>query len=256
MKLKKALVYFISFFSLSVMFSACYYLSYENALRDFNESAVERNNELIASLENNGLLSLNGQQNSNGQQNPNGTETGNASQEQVQNPGNNDLSNTADDVTDTSVAVDAVEATILPTTEYTLQTYDMKTGVTNEEVLPTPSYLIGLTRNEVIQYLKDYMQDLPLNEFQKGLVSFEVVRFSPDNVILKKTYNEDKVEYEYYLKEQEGYIVAYYGDQKTVFDYTGVPVDNLSEYQQQQLEEGIFVKDLDELYALLENYSS
>ncbi len=246
MKVKKALIYFISFFSLSVMFSACYYLSYKNALRDFNESAVERNNELILSLENNGLLQLNGGQEINK------AEASPPAQEPDQN-----AVNEAENTTDASVPVDtAKEDIILPTTEYTLQTYDVKTGVTNEEVLPTPSYLIGLNREEVIQYLSDYMQDLPLNEFQKGLISFEVTRFSTDNIVLKKTYNEDKAENKYYLKEQNGFIVAYYGDQKTVFDYTGLSVENLSEFEQQQLKEGIFVKDLDELYALLENYSS
>ncbi|MGB8453732.1 MAG: BofC C-terminal domain-containing protein [Anaerocolumna sp.] len=246
MKLKKALVYFISFFSLSVMFSACYYLSYKNALRDFNDSAVERNSELILSLENNGLLQLNGDQETNK------TEAGPPAQETVQNAVND-----AENTTDASVPVDtAKEDIILPTTEYTLQTYDIKTDVTNEEVLPTPSYLIGLNREEVIQYLSDYMLDLPLNEFQKGLMSFEVMSFSKDSIVLKKTYNEDKAENKYYLKEQNGYIIAYYGDQKTVFDYTGVSVENLSEYEQQRLRDGIFVKDLDELYALLENYSS
>ncbi len=239
MKIKKALVYFISFFSLSVMFSACYYLSYKNALRDFNENAVERNKELILSLENNGLLQLDGRQETN---------TGDAE---------TSVKETVQDTADADVAVDTVkEDIILPTTQYTLQTYDIITGVTNEEELPTPSYLIGLNREEVIQYLNDYMQDLPLNEFQKGLVSFEVMLFSEDNIVLKKTYNEDKVVYQYFLKEQNGYIVAYYGDQKTVFDYTGVSVENLSEYEQQQLKNGIYVKDLDELYALLENYSS
>lgn len=249
-KLKKALMYFISFFSLSVMFSACYYLSYKNALRDFNESAVERNNELIASLENNGLLQLDGENNT--------VRNQTISQGPVQNADKSNINgnDNTEDITDPSIAVDAVEDTILPTTEYTLQTYDMKSETTNEEVLPTPSYLIGLTRKEVIEYLKDYMQDLPLTEFQKGLVSFEVMSFSKDSIVLKKTYNEEKTEYKYYLKEQNGYIVAYFGDQKTVFDYTGVSVENLSEYEQQQLKEGIYVKDLDELYALMENYSS
>jgi hypothetical protein len=230
------------------MFSACYYLSYKNALKDFNESAVERNNELILSLENNGYLHLSGQDN------VNRAETDNTVQEPVQNAENNE--NTLDEITDPSVPVGAVEDTILPTTEYTLQTYDIENGTTNEEVLPTPSYLIGLTREDVIQYLKDYMQDLPLNEFQKGLVAFEVMSFSAENIVLKKTYDADKIEYKYYLKEQNGYIVAYYGDQKTVFDYTGVSIENLSAFEQQKLQEGIAVRDLDELYALLENYSS
>lgn len=247
MKIKKALVYFISFFSLSVMFSACYYISYKNALKDFNESAVERNNELIASLEKNGYLQIGDEVAENKQS---------QAPETVQST-ETDANNTVVNTTDTSIPVDQVkEDTVLPTTQYTLQTYDIKTGVTNEEVLPTPSYLIGLDREEVIQYLNDYMQDLPLNEFQKGLISFEVVKFSKDDITLKKTYNADNAEYKYYLKAQNGYIIAYYGDQKTVFDYTGVSTDNLSAEEQQKLEEGIPVKNLDELYALLENYSS
>ncbi|MFU0828044.1 MAG: BofC-C domain-containing protein [Lachnoclostridium sp.] len=245
-KLRKALMYFISFFSLSVMFSACYYLSYKNALRDFNESAVERNNELILSLRNNGYLQLDGQ-------NDNTKELDNAKDSLSSVTKDNE---TTDSVTDPGIPVDMVEDKILPTTEYVLQIYNKQNDVMTEEKLPTPSYLIGLTRNEVIQYLKDYMQDLPLNEFQKGLISFELISFSKDNIVLRKTYDSDKIQYKYFLKEQNGYIVAYYGDQKTVFDYTGISVENLSDYERQKLKEGIFVKDLDELYAILENYSS
>lgn len=246
-KLRKALVYFISFFSLSVMFSACYYLSYKNALRDFNESSVERNNELILALQKSGYLPLN-------DQNLNTAEADKTTEDRANE--NNEIYNTSDGGTDPGVPVGVVEETVLPTTEYVLKTYDIKTGTTNEEKLPTPSYLIGLTREEVIQYLEDYMQDLPLTEFQKGLVSFELTSFSKDKIVLKKTYDSDKIKYKYYLKEQNGYIVAYYGDQKTVFDYTGISVENLSDYEREQLEEGIFVRDLEELYALLENYSS
>lgn len=242
MKFKQAFIYFISFFCLSLMFTACYYLSYKNALKDFNESAVERNNELIVSLENQGFIQSGGKEVAEG----NGTN----GQETAQNNENSDTNST-------DLAVDAMtEDTVLPTTEYTLRTYDVKTGNTEEEVLPTPSYLIGLTREEVIDYLSNYMQDLPLNEFQKGLMSFELVSFSTDSIVLKKTYNADEIQYKYYLKGQDGYIVAYYGDQKTVFDYTGISLDGLSDTDKEKLEAGIFVKDLDELYALLENYSS
>ncbi len=245
MKIKKACVYLISFFSIALMFSVCYYLSYKNALKQFNEDAVERNNELILSLENNGLL-----QNAQITQAP---EPGSETQETVQ----NDEYNTDSNTDSSSIAVDTVtEDTILPATQYTLQTYDIKTDKMEEEVLPTPSYLVGLTRNEVIKYLYDYMDDLSWNEYEKGLTAFELMQFSKQKVILRKTYNTDLVVNKYYLKSQNGYIVVYYGDKKTVYDYTSVSVEDLSQYEQLQLEEGIFVKDLDELYALLENYSS
>lgn len=247
MKVKKAFAYFISFFALSLMFSACYYLSYRNALKDFNESAVERNQELIASLEKNGLLYLKGNEKTGD------TNTNSQVLDNYETVGNT----TNDMIDDTSLAVDTVnEVTIVPSTEYILQTYDIKTGAMKEEALPIPSYLVGLDRDEVIEYLYVYMQDLPWSEFEKGLLSFELMGFSKENVILRKTYNIDMVEYKYFLKTQNGTIVVFYGDQKTVFEYTGVSVDGLTQFEQKQLEDGIFVKDINEVYALLENYSS
>lgn len=221
------------------MFTVCYYLSYKNALNQFNGNAVERNNELILSLENNGLLQNNEQQSSDNT----GTDLVN--------------SETADTIHDTSVPADTVaEVIIMPTTKYTLQTYDIKSGIMEEESLSTPSYLVGLNREEVIEYLYDYMQDLTWNEFEKGLASFELTVFSKQNVVLRKTYNIDIVEDKYFLKSQNGYIVVYFSDQKTVFDYTSVSVEPLSQFEKLQLEKGIIVKDLEELYAVLENYSS
>ena len=238
LKIKKALVYFISFFSLSLMFSLCYYLSYRNALRQFNENAIERNKELILSLEQNGLIL---EKDSN--------------DEQVADNNTGEI-NEVDDVEDETVAVDIIVDTVMPNTQYKLQVYDIKNGNMTEEILPTPSYLIGLKREEVIEYLYEYMNDLPLSEFEKGLESFQLVSFSKDNIVLRKTYNIEKVENQYYLKSQNGYIVVYYGDQKTVYEYTGLSTARLSQYEKLQLESGVFAKNLEELYALLENYSS
>lgn len=238
-KTKKALTYFISFFSLSLMFSLCYYLSYKNALKHFNENAVERNKELILSLESNGLILTQDTKNNTNQLNTNDSEA-------VESNEDEDM-----------VPVDTITYdTILPSTKYTLQDYDIKDGVMNEELLPTPSYLIGLKREEVIEYLHNYMQDLPYSEYEKGLTSYELISFSKDKVVLRKTYNIDKVDTRYYLILQNDFIVVYYGDQKTVYEYTGLSVDKLSQHERVQLENGIFVNNLTELYALLENYTS
>lgn len=227
------------------MFSICYYLSYKNALKQFNENAVERNTELILSLENNGILSNPQEQVAN--QTEHSAKDTIRKEQSGENIDNNDSSITVDSI---------VEDKIIPATKYTLQTYDMKTGTMEEEILPTPSYLVGLTRNQVIEYLYDYMQDLTWNEYEKGLTAFELLQFSKDKVVMRKTYNPELVDNKYYLSTQNGYIVVFYADKKTVFDYTSVSVENLSQYEQHQLEKGIFVKDLDELYGILENYSS
>lgn len=226
-------MYFISFFSLSLLFSACYYLSYRHALNEFNEKAVERNEELRKIM------------------------ASNNSKLPGEDEGDLPKANNGGDIEDSSVAADSMsDYTIKPSTVYKLQVYDVKTGVTTEEYLPTPSYLIGLNREEVIEYLNNYSQELPLSEFEKGLISFQLVSFTNEEIVLKKTYNQDEVVYKYYLKAENGYIVAYYGDKKTVFDYTSVSVENLPERDIEDLEAGILVKDLEQLYGLLENYSS
>lgn len=246
MKIKKACFYLISFLSITVMFSVCYYLSYKNALKQFNENAVERNSELILSLENNGLLN-----------NPQGQVANQAEVDSTNDMISKEQNEESSEYNESSLAVDTViEDMVLPATKYALQTFDIKTGTMEEEILPAPSYLVGLTRNQVIEYLHDYMLDLTWNEYEKGLTAFELLQFSKDKVVIRKTYNAELVDNKYYLSTQNGYIVVYYGDKKTVFDYTSVSVENLSQYEQIQLEEGIFVKDLDELYAILENYSS
>ena len=228
------------------MFSVCYYLSYKNALKQFNENAVERNSELILSLENNGLLN-----------NPQGQVVNQAEMDSTTDNISKEQSEEGSEYNGNSILVDTVaEDMVLPATKYALQTFDIKTGTMEEEILPAPSYLVGLTRNQVIEYLHDYMLDLTWNEYEKGLTAFELLQFSKDKVVLRKTYNAELVDNKYYLSTQNGYIVVYYADKKTVFDYTSVSVENLSQYEQIQLEEGIFVKDLDELYAILENYSS
>lgn len=264
MKIKKALAYFISFFSLAVMFSVCYFFSYKNALKKFNDNAVERNKELILSLEQNGFLqiekegtSTNIAQNVGNEETTNNSNTNNNYSNMNKN-NTDSIGNTNDlDPGESTIPVDTVnEAIIIPSTKYILQAYDLTTGNMTENELKVPSYLVGLTRMQVIEYLHNYMQDLTFDEYKKGLTSFELLSFSEGKVTLRKTYNKDLVEFQFFLKSQNSKIVVYFGDKKTVYEYTEVEVDHLSQYDQLKLEEGIFVKDEEELYSMLENYSS
>lgn len=221
MKLKKASIYLLSFLSLCIMFSACYYLSYLHALSDFNKKSIERKEQLYYLAEQ-------------------------AKPSQAANQNTNDDSITTDKTVDT----------VQPTTEYTLETYDMKTGTTQSEVLNPPAYLVGLTREEIIEYLADYMRDLPLSEYNKGLLSYELVNFSKDKITIKKTYNEDFLPYLFYVVVKEGYVVVYNSDLKSVFKYTQIEAKNLPEKDRIALIKGIYVNSLDDLYALLESYTS
>lgn len=152
--------------------------------------------------------------------------------------------------------VDSINDTVKPGTRYILEIYDVKENSYSKEVLGTPEYLVGLKRDEIIRYLSEYMRTVPLEEYEKGLLSYELISFSHEEIILRKTYNSDRIVYQFYLIVLDGYITVYYSDKKTVYEYTDIEIQNLSEEEQNRLVDGFYVKDQEELYSVLESYTS
>lgn len=220
MKLKQAAIYLGSFLLLCSMFIICYYMSYVHALNEFNNKAIERKDELYTQLENKN------------EPTPGASQNGE------------------------SVSVNQTETKVLPSTKYTLQIYDMKTDTNETENLSAPANLVGLTREEVVNYISAYMADLPLSEYNKGLISEELVSFSDKEIVIKKTYNEDFVPFRFYVVIKDGFVVVYNSDLKSVYSYTHIDAKNLPEKDRTALIQGIYVNSLEELYALLESYSS
>ena len=220
MKLKKALIYLGSFVLISVMFSTCYYMSYLHALNEFNQKAIERKDQLLALTQKAEPTPV------------------------VENE-------------DASVSVnEQPEAIILPATKYILEIYNMKSDKLDTQELNPPAYLVGLTRTQVVEYLSAYMKDLPLSEYNKGLISYDLVRFSDTEVVIKKTYNEDFVPFRFYVVVKDGYVVVYNSDLKSVYSYTHILAAELVEEDRIALSQGIYVNSLEELYSLLESFSS
>ncbi len=221
MKLRKAYIYLLSLMSLAFLFSLCYYLSYQHALKNFNRMAVERKEELHSLLE-------------------------------AVRPTPAVIA--PEDGTLAAAAQDSNR--ILPSTKYVLEIYNKKTGALDTENLNMPGHLVGLTKEEVEDYLENYMRDLTLSEYNKGLLSYELTSFSDREVRLRKTYDEDTVPYRFYVAVRNGYVVVYNSDLKSVFEYTSIEAKNLPEEDRIALSMGIYVNNEEELYALLESYSS
>ncbi len=66
----------------------------------------------------------------------------------------------------------------------------------------------------------------------------------------------EAVSYEYVLGEQDGYVIVYYADQKTVYSITDIPVKYLSSELQREISEGKPISGEEELYNFLESHSS
>ncbi|MBQ8803563.1 MAG: hypothetical protein IJZ53_08025 [Tyzzerella sp.] len=72
----------------------------------------------------------------------------------------------------------------------------------------------------------------------------------------EKQRSETKLEEGYYIKEIDGYVTVYLADGKTVYEYTSILVEELPLEIRQELNTGIKVETLGEVYGFLENYSS
>lgn len=236
--MKKIIWYASGFVAVSLLFCICYYASYKNALQDFNRKAQEQENSLYTELvrvseENKALLNQLAQREEERRQEG----------QQEQKP-------------DTLEAGLAPKNTVLPTVSYIEETYDMTTGLLSSEMKTAPGFLIGMTREELAEYISRYMDNLSLAEYEAGLQAYEVVSFSENRVVLRKTYNADKVPYKYYVNISDGMVIVYYSDLKSVFEYTHIPAVDLAEDVRLSLIKGIYVKDREELYSLLESFSS
>ncbi|OYP01270.1 hypothetical protein CG709_11305, partial [Lachnotalea glycerini] len=148
------------------------------------------------------------------------------------------------------------EQTVVNTTKYVLEHYNSKEYTLNEETLPTPADFMGLTRDELIDYLTEYEKAPSLEDRQLGFESFELVSFSKDQIVLRKTYHPYADDYKYYLKDENGYVTVYYIDKSTIYEYTNIAVDSLPEDLQEELVTGKYMSTMNELYNFLENYSS
>lgn len=60
----------------------------------------------------------------------------------------------------------------------------------------------------------------------------------------------------YYLLEKNGYVVVYLSDKETIYEYTSIDVETLPATVQNEVKNGKYIEDIEELYGFLENYSS
>lgn len=239
--MKKIGIYAGSFVTLCLLFCLCYYTSYKNALKDFNRKAKEQESSLYSELErvseeNKNLLHRLAQQ----------EEAALAEQvagEQQEEP-------------DTVAAGMLPRNTVLPTVSYIEETYNMVTGQKDSVARTAPGFLIGMTREELSAYVGKYMENLSLAEYEAGLMAYDIVSFSEDKVVLRKTYDASKVPYKFYVNITDGMVTVFYSDMESVFEYTHIPAVDLAEEDRLALIEGIYVKDREELYSILEGFSS
>lgn len=165
-------------------------------------------------------------------------------------------SSAAKSESDTQIAVVATENTVKSSARLIVETINASDNTTERKELTMPATYLGLTRTGILEKLDDYMQNLSISDLEDGLVSYDLMYFSPDCVMLRKTYQPDENFNKYYIKLSKGCITVFYSDKKTVYEYTDIDINSLPADVAADVISGMEVKDEKTLYDFLENYSS
>ncbi len=127
---------------------------------------------------------------------------------------------------------------------YISQNYNEADGQITETILPIPEEYLGLTREGLIERLKE----------EGGGKS--LVTFSASRLVVRGREAVSPESYRFLLLLEEGYLKIYYSDRSDVYMETYLTQDELPEGEVEVLKNGYYIKGVEELYDYLESITS
>lgn len=156
-------------------------------------------------------------------------------------------------------AANTSELIVSNSMSYILESYNINDKTIETATQNVPSEFLGMNRQELIDYLKankkkfadkgQQVQNIMLVSMEKDKL---VIRKSIS--IIEETTEEEK--YKYYVTLQENKIIVYREDKTTIFLETSINVETLDTDSMDKLKQGIPVKNISELYRILESFTT
>ena len=148
----------------------------------------------------------------------------------------------------------AAEPVLTNRTTYIEECYHSDTGEMTSTTKEIPIELLGLNRTEMIDYLTTYRSEHADQE--KTLTNIQLVSFSKDQVVIRKTVREPNEVFHYFVIAEDGIIKIYQADRTRLFADTGIEIRNIDEEHRKELENGFYIETIHELYNYLESITS
>lgn len=155
-----------------------------------------------------------------------------------------------------TLMVSASSETLSVDTEYVLEENDLTDHSVVETVWRLPDKYVGMNREQFLEAMELYEAFPPLSEMERGFVSLEVLSFSRERVVVQMNYEYVQPSTSFYLAVKDNEVVVYLEDRETVYINTGILLDTLPEYLQQEIMQMLWIEDEESLYDFLEAYSS
>ena len=107
-----------------------------------------------------------------------------------------------------------------------------------EEIKFLPLRLIGCTREEVEDEIRHYQDAPPLTELQQGLLRMELVSFSPQQIVVSKTYRKLQQAETFFLQIEENRVIVYEEDSRVLYLQTAIDARTLPSGVRRQILNG------------------
>lgn len=110
----------------------------------------------------------------------------------------------------------------------------------------TAGYMI--TRN----YNREEAEGVPATELQSETVVEDRIAANQEKV----SHEAVTVAEEYYLVAEDGFLLVFLKDRKTIYLYTHIPITDFPEKERARLMDGIWFSSMMEVFNYLESYTS
>lgn len=140
-------------------------------------------------------------------------------------------------------------------TEFIVQKYDTSGEFMGELKEILPDKYIGMTREALVKEIHAWNQNPPLTDLEQGFQYIELQSFSPQRIVVRKTYT-GRQEEGFFLLNENHCVVVYQRDLQNVYLTTDIKVDDLPEQLKEEILHIKYVENEKELYNFLESYSS
>lgn len=157
---------------------------------------------------------------------------------------------------ESSIQVSVTEQPVVNAdTLYIVQSYNTKTGEANAKEEIAPDKYMGLTRDMLSAEIESYNQNPSLTDQEKGFTYMELVSFSSEKIVVRKSYEPEENK-GFFLLNEDHKVVVYDHSLEYVYMTTDIWVDELPEKIQEEILHMKYIENESELYNFLESYSS
>lgn len=118
-----------------------------------------------------------------------------------------------------------------------------------------PAKYVGMDRETFLRCMEDEVLAPTLSERKLGLVSIEVQSFSPQRVVILKSYKNQDVAASFYVGFSENMVVIYEEDKSSVYMRTSIDGRLLPVGIRDEISHGKVIDSREALEAFLEEYN-